>query len=118
MNLNPQQKKLIEQLSKINYKELAEVGPVFSKEEYAIYKQNGFSDKEIAQLEEAELLAQLVDHLPKDAKGVERLGGALDAVSSADPELNKRNLLLIAQKDPQMLVQLLALAEIAEQTAE
>jgi hypothetical protein len=118
MNLNPQQKKLVEQLAKINYKELAEVGPVFPKEVYEIYKQNGLTDQEIAQLEEAELLAQLVDHLPKDAKGIERLTGALAAVTSANPEINQRNLLLIAQKDPQMLVQLLALAEITEQTAE
>ena len=116
--MNNNQKKLVEALSKINYKELAEQKPVFTKAEYDMFKQNGLTKDEIAQLEETELLSQLLEHIPDDAKSLSRISGALDAVLTADPELNKRNLLLIAQKDPQMLVQLLALAEIAEQTAE
>ena len=116
--MNSNQQKLIDALSKINYKELAEPKPVFTQAEYDMFKQNGLTKEEIAQLEDTEMLSQLVELLPTDAKSISRLSGALDAVSSADPELNKRNLLLIAQKDPQMLVQLLSLAEVAEQTAE
>lgn len=107
--------KIIEALAKIDYASLALPKQVFSKEQYKLFEENGLTKKEIAQLEEAEVYSQLIDLLPNDAKGVDRMMSALDAVSNANPEINKKHLILIAQKDPQMLVQLLALAELLEQ---
>lgn len=115
--MNNNQKKLAEALAKINFKELANTKP-FSEDEYRVFKENGLTQEEISNLEDLESFSQLMDLLPADKKSIKRLSDALDAVSSVNPEANKKNLVLIAQKDPQMLVQLLALAEVAEQVNE
>lgn len=106
------EKKIIDALKKVDVKELAEPRPVFSDAEYALFKKSGLSQKEIETLENAELKRQIIELLPNDKADWDKLSAALDAVSNADTNINNRNLLLIAQKDPERLIQLLALTEI------
>ena len=107
--------KLIQTLSNIDYKSLVEPRPVFSKEQYELFAANGLSKQEIAMLEEAEMFSQFINLLPNDEKNTEKMMSALDAISTANPEVNKQHIMLIAEKDPQMIAQLLALAELMEQ---
>ena len=107
--------KLIETLSRIDYKSLVEPRPMFSKEQYELFKANGLSKQEIEMLEQAEAYSELINLLPNDEKGTDRMLSALDAISTANPEINKQHILIIAEKDPEMLAKLLALAELMEQ---
>ena len=104
--------KIIEALKNIDVKELAEPKPVFSPEEYAFFQRSGLSADEVRTLENAEMLTQILELLPEDQKGLDRLAGALQAISKETTKENMANLLLIAQKDPQTLIQLLALTEV------
>lgn len=106
--------KLIKALENIDVKELAEPRPIFSENVYKIFKEHGLTAEEVSTLENAEMLSQIVDLLPDDDKGNERLAAALEAVSKETTKENMQNLLLIAQKDPQMLAQLLALTEVID----
>ena len=58
------------------------------------------------------MLTQILELLPEDQKGLDRLAGALQANSKETTKENMANLLLIAQKDPQTLIQLFALTEV------
>lgn len=105
---------LLEALKNIDVKELAEPRPVFGEEEYKMFKQAGLSAEEIKSLEETEMTRQIIELLPDSEEDMKKLEGALKAVSNADVKANTANLLLIAQKDPERLVQLLALTEVLE----
>lgn len=104
--------KLIEALKNIDVKELAEPRPVFSPEEYEAFVSAGMTKEEIGDLEKAEMLSQVIELLPTDKAGIERLIGALGAVSTNSDKQNLANLLTIAQKDPNMLVQMIASTEL------
>ena len=84
----------------------------FDEETYALFKKGGLSEDEIATLEYAELKARALEILPDDKKGMDRVFGALAAISKDTAEENAKNLALIAQKDPEMLFKLIALTEI------
>lgn len=92
--------------------------PIFSDEDYALFKKCGLTDEQIKGLEQAEMMSGVIDMLPNDDAGVKRLAGALGAISKADPKESLANLNLIAEKDPQMLAQLMALTAIAENEVE
>lgn len=104
--------KIIEALNNIDVKELFEPRPVFSPAEYELYRKSGLSEEEISTLEMAEMKAQILELLPEDTQGLNRLAGALESISKESSKENMANLLLIAQKDPQTLIQLFALTEV------
>ncbi|MBQ7917874.1 MAG: hypothetical protein IJ310_03550 [Clostridia bacterium] len=109
--------KLIEALKNVDVKALVTPEPVFPKEAYEMFKRNGLSSEEIATLENAELKTRIMNLLPDDEKGQERLAMALQAISRSGKE-NAANLITIAQKDPAMLVQLMALTEVFKSAEE
>ncbi len=89
--------------------------PVFSKEDYELFKRCGMSDEEIKQVEKAEVMSGVIDILPNDEAGLDRLAAALGAISNEkNPEQNLANLKIIAEKDPEMLAKLFALSSITE----
>ena len=104
--------KLVEALKKIDVKSLVTPEPIFPKEAYEMFKRNGLSKDEIATLENAELKTRIMKLLPDDEKGQEKLALALQAISKESGKENAVNLITIAQKDPAMLVQLMALTEV------
>ncbi|MBR3885063.1 MAG: hypothetical protein IKJ33_01160 [Clostridia bacterium] len=104
--------KLVEALKKIDVKSLVTPEPIFPKEAYEMFKRNGLSKDEIATLENAELKTRIMQLLPDDEKGQERLAMALQAISKETGKENAMNLITIAQKEPAMLVQLMALTEV------
>ena len=104
--------KVLEALKKVDFSSLVDNTPVFSKETYELFKKGGLSEDEIATLEYAELKTRTLEVLPDDQKGMERVFGALAAISKDSAEENAKNLTLIAQKDPEMLLKLIALTEI------
>ncbi len=108
---------LMEALRNIDVKELAEPRPVFSETEYRMFKNAGLSKEEVETLENAEMTRQIIELLPKDQAGIDKLASALQSISNENSKQNAANLLLIAQKDPERLVQLLALTEVFEQNA-
>lgn len=92
--------------------------PVFSKEDYELFKRCGISEEEIKHLEKTEMLAGVIDVLPGDEAGIQRLAAALGAISNENnPEQNLANLKIIAEKDPEMLAKLMALSSITENEA-
>lgn len=110
--------KLVEALKKVDVKALATPEPIFPEEAYKMFKRNGLSDEEIATLENAELKTRIMNLLPDDEKGQERLAMALQAISRETGKENAANLITIAQKDPAMLVQLMALTEVFKSAEE
>ena len=60
------------------------------------------------------MMSQVIDTLPNDEAGVQRLAAALGAISRENTQENLAALKLIAEKDPTMLAQLMALTTIAE----
>ena len=110
--------KLVEALKKVDVKALATPEPIFPKEAYELFKKNGLSSEEIATLENAELKTRIMNLLPDDEKGQERLAMALQAISKENGKENAANLITIAQKDPAMLVQLMALTEVFKSAEE
>ena len=92
--------------------------PVFSKEDYELFKRCGMSDEQIKQAEKAEVLAGVIDVLPNNEAGLNKLLAALGAISNDNTDQNLKNLQIIAERDPERLVQLLALTTIAENEAE
>lgn len=104
--------KLVEALKKIDVKSLVTPEPIFPKAAYEMFERNGLSKDEIATLENAELKTRIMRLLPDDEKGQERLAMALQAISRETSKENAVNLITIAQKDPAMLVQLMALTEV------
>lgn len=104
--------KLLEALKKIDVKSLETPEPIFSPETYELFKKSGLSEDEIATLENAELKNRVLEILPDDEQGIERVAGALSAISRDNGDENVKNLLLIAQKDPEMLAKLMALTEV------
>ena len=109
---------ILESLKNVNFKELTEQKPVFSEEEYAMFKKSGLTPEEINKLEDGEMLRQVIELLPDEEAGLERLAKALEAISMDKTEDNLKNLLTIAQNEPNLLVQILALAEVTEQSEE
>lgn len=109
-----EKEKLIEQLSKIDYKALSNTEPIFTEEEIAEYKKCGLSDAEIANLEQAETYARIIEVLPKDDKGADRLEQAVKELSSDSNKENINKLLAIANNDPVLLAQLFALSSLLE----
>ena len=110
--------KLIEALKNVDVKALVTPEPIFPKEAYEMFKRNGLSSEEIATLENAELKTRIMNLLPDDEKGQERLAMALQAISRESGKENAANLITIAQKDPAMLVQLMALTEVFKSAEE
>ena len=95
----------------------AAVEPVFSKEDYALFKKCGLSAEDISKLEQAEAMSGVIDVLPNEEAGVQRLAAALGAISNEDSKKNIENLTLIAQRDPKMFQQLMALTAISNNEA-
>ena len=87
---------------------------VFSKEDYALFEKCGISAEDIKKLEQAEMMSDVVDVLPGDDAGVQKLAAALGAISNKDSKKNIENLTLIAQKDPKMFQQLMALTAVSD----
>ena len=92
--------------------------PVFSKEDYELFKRCGLTDEQIKGLEQTEMMSGVIEALPNDEAGTQRLAGALGAISRPDSKESLANLKLIAEKDPQMLAQLMALEVIADNETE
>lgn len=95
-------------------KEIANPEPIFSKEQYEEFKKAGLTQEEVEKLENAEAYAQIIDILPNDGAGVDKILEAFASLSNDSTKTNVENLLAIAQKDPNLLVQLLAVTAIAE----
>ena len=104
--------KVVEALKKIDFSTIIDKTPVFSNETYELFKKAGLSEKDVSTLEYAELKARALEVLPDDKKGMERVFAALAAISKDSAEENARNFELIARKDPEMLLKLIALTEI------
>ncbi len=92
--------------------------PIFSQEDYELFKKCGMTDEQIKGLEQTEMMSGVIEALPNDEAGTQRLAAALGAISRPDPKESQANLKLIAEKDPQMLAQLMALTVVAENEAE
>lgn len=89
--------------------------PIFTKEQVDLYKRCGLSDEEIKELERADALADVIGMLPTDEAGLNRLAAALGSISNENnPEQNLANLKIIAERDPEMLAKLMALATVKE----
>lgn len=95
-------------------KEITNPDPIFTKEEYEEFKKAGLTQEEITKLENAEAYAQIIDILPNDGEGADKIMAAFASLSNDSTKVNVENLLAIAQKDPNLLVQLLAITAIAE----
>lgn len=102
---------LIEALNKII--EAAEK-PVFTEEEYEAFRQGGLSEEEIKELEKMEMLSDTINVLPSDKKDMDRLGAVLEALSSGDNKQNFEKLRILAEKDPQVFAQVMALTSVIE----
>jgi hypothetical protein len=110
--------KIVEALKKVDLKGLVSDEQVFSKATYEMFEKCGLSAEEVEKLERAELQTRVLETLPTDEASMNRIAGALAAISNADGKENAKNLALIAQKDPQMLMNLLALTEVFESEAD
>lgn len=88
---------------------------VFSKKDLDLFKKCGLSEEDIKNLEQTEMMSQVIDTLPNDEAGVQRLAAALGAISRENTQENLAALKLIAEKDPTMLAQLMALTTVAEE---
>ncbi len=99
-------------LKKLNSPTFSMEKSVFPKEVYDLFERNNLTQDEIETLERAELQTRVIELLPDDEKGRERLTMALQAISNEDGDKNLENLKIIAEKDPNMLVQLFALTEV------
>ncbi len=93
-------------------KDLATPESVFPKHYYEMFKRNGLTQDEILTLENAELKSKVVELLPKDEQGQARLASAYKAISTPDGAKNVENLKIICEKDPEMMIKLLALTEV------
>ena len=91
---------------------------VFSQEDIALFKKCGLSDEQIKAMEQTEMVSGVVDALPNDEAGTQRLAAAIGAISRQDSKESLANLNLIAEKDPKMFAQLMALTTLAENEAE
>lgn len=92
--------------------------PVFSSEEIALFKNCGLSDEQIKAMEQTEMMSGVIEALPNDEAGTQRLAAAIGAISRPDSKESLANLKLIAEKDPKMFAQLMALTTLAENEAE
>lgn len=95
-------------------KEIANPEPIFSKEQYEEFKKAGLTQEEVEKLETAEAYAQIIDILPNNAAGIDKIMEAFASLSNDSTKANVENLLAIAQKDPNLFVQLMAVTAIAE----
>ena len=114
MNFMENNEKLLKALENLDFSKLVDNEPIFPAETYEIFKQGGLSEKEISTLEYAELRARALEVLPDDKAGAERVLGALAAISRGNREENMKNVMLIAQKDPEMILKLIALTEVVK----
>lgn len=102
---------LIEALNKI----VENAGkPVFTEEEYDTFRQAGLSEEEIKELEKMEMLSDTIDVLPSDKKDMDRLGAVLEVLSSGDGKQNLEKLRILAEKDPKVFAQVMALTSVIE----
>lgn len=92
--------------------------PIFSKEDYELFKKCGMTDEQIKAMEQAEMMSGVVEVLPEAEADIQKLGAALGAISGPDSKQDLANLKLIAEKDPKMLAQLMALTSVAENEVE
>lgn len=107
-------KELIMKGLETTLKEIANPAPVFTKEQYDEFKNAGLTPDEIATLEKAEEYAQIIDILPTDNAGIDKLIEAMTSLSDDNAEVNLNKLVAIAQKDPNLLMQLFAITAVAE----
>ena len=89
--------------------------PIFSEADYALFKKGGLSEDEIKNLEKVEMLANVADVLPKDEEGRQKLSAVIQFLSQGDKQTNLANMKKLAEKDPQVMLQLMALSTIAEE---
>ena len=92
--------------------------PIFSAADYESFKRCGLSEDEISNLEKVQMMSGVVDVLPKDAEGIQKLSAVVNFLSQGDKQTNAENMKKLAEKDPQVMFQLMALAKIAENEAE
>ena len=93
--------------------------PVFKKEDYELFKRCGLTPEEVKDLEKAQMMSNIVEILPDDEAGIQRMGAALGAISNKEhPENNLKNLQIIAERDPEMFVKLMALTSVVENEIE
>lgn len=107
-------KELIMKGIETTLKEIGNPAPVFTEEQYNEFKNAGLTPDEIAVLEKAESYAQIIDILPTDNAGIDKLIEAVVSLSDDNAEVNINTLLAIAKKDPNLLMQLFAITAIAE----
>ena len=89
--------------------------PVFSKEDYELFKKCGFTAQDVKDLEQTEMMSGVIDVLPEDNAGIQRMGAALGAISNEqNPKQNLENLKIIAERDPEMFAKLMALTTVVE----
>ena len=113
MEIKEQQ--LIDSLNKI---ESEANKPIFSEADYKMFRDCGMSEEQIKRLEHVEMMSNIINILPGDENGINRLVAALGALSKDDVNENLANLKLIVEKDPQTFAQLMALASVAENEAD
>ena len=61
------------------------------------------------------MLANVADVLPKDEEGRQKLSAVIQFLSQGDKQTNLANMKKLAEKDPQVMLQLMALSTIAEE---
>ena len=110
-----------EKLKNINidpelFKETFKEKPVFSDEEYKMFREKGLTEEEIATLEDAERLAQVAEVLPDDPATLEQKIKELSETKTTAEGL--KYLLETAKNDPKTFVQMMAFAEAMEHVDE
>lgn len=112
------EKEILEEVKNLNLEKFADLTPVFPPHIYEMFKRNGLTQAEVKVLEDAELKTRIIELLPDDEKAQERLAGALSAISNPEPEKNQAAIRIIAERDPQTLVHLMALTEMFKTPSE
>ena len=91
--------------------------PVFTEEEYEAFRAGGLTEEQIKSLEKTELMSRPIDSLPDDEDGMKRLEAALEAISVEDMNKRLENIKIIAEKDPKVFSQIMALSSVIENEA-
>ena len=107
----------LEKLNNINIDpEVFKEKPVFSEEEYKMFREKGLTEDEIATLEDAERLAQVAEVLPEDPTELAKKITEMSDTKTTQEGL--KYMLETAKKDPQTFVQMMAFAEAMEHVDE
>ena len=89
--------------------------PVFTEEEINVFRKSGMTEAEIKELAETSVLADTINVLPDDEEGLNKLAAVLKSLETGTATQKLEKIQALAEKDPKMFAQVMALTTIIEQ---